>query len=134
MRAGGGEAVQVTKLGGGYGAFESQDSQWLYYLKSEFDGSLWRVPTGGGQEQQVLDSVYDANFAVGRKGIYFMANTTGKIPIEFFDFASGKRTRLATLDKVPTWGFSVSPDERWILYAQLDEAWTGDLMLVENFR
>jgi hypothetical protein len=130
---GGGEAVQVTKLGGGR-ASESQDGQWLYYSRSEFDSSLWRVPTGGGQEQQVLDSAYAINFATGRDGIYFMRNTTGKIPIEFFDFASLKRTLLATLDKAPIGGFSVSPDERWILYTQLDEAWSGDLMLVENFR
>ena len=100
MPVGGGEAAQVTKLGGGGAAFESPDSQWLYYLKSEFDSSLWRVPTGGGQEQQVLDSVSE-NFAVGRNGLYFMSNTSGKIPIEFFDFASRKRTRLATLDKFP---------------------------------
>jgi len=30
------------------------------------------------------------------------------------------------------YGFSVSPDERWILYAQ-PEPTTTDLMLVENF-
>ena len=103
MPVGGGEAVQVTKLGGA-AASESPDGQWLYYHKREFDSSLWRVPTGGGQEQQVLDSVYE-NFAVGRKGLYL---TSGKT-IEFFDFASRKLTRLATLDKVPSIGFSVSP-------------------------
>jgi hypothetical protein len=31
------------------------------------------------------------------------------------------------------WGFSVSPDEHWILYAQWEGA-RENLMLVENFR
>ena len=95
MPVGGGEAAPSNEAGRRTAAFESPDSQWLYYLKREFDSSLWRVPTGGGQEQQVLDSVSE-NFAVGRNGLYFMSNTSGKIPIEFFDFASRKRTRLAT--------------------------------------
>jgi hypothetical protein len=30
-------------------------------------------------------------------------------------------------------GFSVSPDGRWLLYAQVDED-TAHIMLVENFR
>jgi len=40
---------------------------------------------------------------------------------------------LATIPKTAQWGFSVSPDERRILYTQLDRQ-GSDLMRVENFR
>ena len=62
-------------------------------------------------------------------------NTSGKIPIEFFDFAS-QRTRLATLNKVPGSGFRLSQTRRrGILHVWLDVAGTGKSQTVgENFR
>ena len=53
--------------------------------------------------------------------------------MEFYDFATGQVRQSAILEKRPTiWGFSVSPDERWFLYAQQETEL--DIMLVENFR
>jgi hypothetical protein len=43
--------------------------------------------------------------------------------------------QIAELQKMPLYGFSVSPDERWILYTQIDQGGSdGDLMLVEHFQ
>jgi hypothetical protein len=52
-------------------------------------------------------------------------------------FAANKMTPLANFDKSLALGagggVAVSPDGRWILYTQFDQA-GSELMLVENFR
>jgi hypothetical protein len=53
--------------------------------------------------------------------------------IQFYHFASGKTQLIAKLEKPVHVGLTVSPDRRWLLYAQHDEV-GSDLMLVENFR
>jgi len=114
---------------------ESWDSQWLYVLRKDY-GSLWRIQIGGGKEEKIVDSVQAVNFAVGSKGIYFMpgAEPHTENPIELLDPKTGKRRTLAVIHKGVQYGFAVSPDERWILYPQVDQELTADLMLVENFR
>jgi hypothetical protein len=48
-------------------------------------------------------------------------------------FDTGKIATIAKIPREPSYGFSVSPDGRSLLYAQY-EAVRSDLMLVENFR
>ena len=44
-------------------ALESSDGKFLYYVKNEKERQrLWKVPVGGGEETQVLESVYAFNF------------------------------------------------------------------------
>ena len=50
---GGGEAVPVSEIRGS-SPVESPDGKFLYYDK---DYSIWRVPTNGGTETQVVDSL-----------------------------------------------------------------------------
>ncbi len=132
--SGGGEAVVVTRQGG-FEAFESHDGKWLYYTKNDWASSLWTVPTEGGEEAQVLESVDARAFAVAKEGIYFIPrpDSARRYSIQFFNSAT-KRTRpIATIEK-PVWMYlSVSPDGRWILYSQVDQG-GSDLILVENFR
>jgi len=129
----GGEAVQVTKHGG-YVAFESLDGKFVYFSKDLLLTSLWRVPVHGGEETKVLDSVLGQAFALGRKGIYFVEpHHDGTSAIQFRSFATGKMITIAVIQRPVEFGLSVSPDERFILYTQVDQGGT-DLMLVENFR
>jgi len=128
--AGGGEAVQVTRQGG-YNPLESKDGKTIYYTKSESaPGPLWKVPAEGGDESQVLDSVNGRVFAATTGGIYFISQRR----LQYFDFSTGISKSILTIEK-PTAGslLSVSPDERWLLYTQIDQG-GSDLMLVENFR
>lgn len=71
------------------------------------------------------------------QGIYFAtAETPSRPVIEFFSFATNQVTQIATLEKpIVQWfpGFAVSPDGRWILWAQMDQS-GSDIMLVESFR
>jgi serine/threonine protein kinase len=130
--AGGGEAVQVTR-NGGVSATESVEGQFVYYRK---DQALWKMPVQGGDESEVLKSVYATNYEIGNQGIYFTempgAGRNGN-SIKFFNFATGKITSIATIQGLPNWGLSVSPDKKFLLYTQMDQN-GSDLMLVENFR
>ena len=58
--------------------------------------------------------------------------------LKFYNFATGKVTLLRGLSKDIRVGtrdaaLTVSPDDQWILYTQLDQSGSS-LMLVENFR
>jgi Tol biopolymer transport system component/predicted Ser/Thr protein kinase len=135
----GGEAVQVTKKGG-FAAFESPDGRYLYYAKNLNAPGIWRVPVDGGEETQVLDQPragYWGYWALVDGGIYYVNTEVKSHPtIEFFSFATGRRKQLAVMEKAASlWmpGLAVSPDQRSILYAQVDRD-ESDINLVENFR
>jgi eukaryotic-like serine/threonine-protein kinase len=148
MSARGGAAVQVTQHGGTY-AKESMDGKYIYYGRVNPVTGLWRVPVAGGEEVEVFPRLASyGNFAVASDGIYFEerlpGNPLGHTPdftpftrqeaaIDFLSFATGKVNRVMTLDRHAGHGFDVSPDQRTLLFAQMDD-FTEDLMLVENFR
>jgi Tol biopolymer transport system component len=117
----GGNAVQVTRKGYGAAegtdiggdAVEATDGKFVYYLKG---GGAWRVPIQGGEETQVLKSVFNNNFAVVDQGIYFIPSSE-RPSIQFLSFATGKVVTIARIgEQEPDWGFTVSPDGRWLLY------------------
>jgi Tol biopolymer transport system component len=132
----GGAAAQVTRHGG-TGSIESADGKTLFFVKALGGNrtSLWRMPVDGGNEIQVVPSLHRYNFAVTATGIYYDTVTLQDKPssIEYLDFASGKVTTLYTLAKPVDLGLAVSPDGRYLLFAQNDFS-GSDLMVVENFR
>ena len=137
MPSTGGPAVQVTHQGG-FAAFESPDGRFLYYAKGLTVPGLWRIPTSGGEEIEVIGSLeagYWGYWAVVEKGIYYL-DRTAKPGINFFDLATHRITRVFDLENRPAReapGLAISPDKKTILYAQLD-ALNSDILLVENFR
>jgi len=131
--AAGGEAVRITRNGGGP-AVESPDGKSIYYIKGDYySGSLWRMPLNGGGETQVLPSVNLRTFALVKEGIYFISESKpdGKSSIEFLNLETGQIKSVIPVSR-PSVGLSLSPDGRSLLFTQGDEA--SDLMLVENFR
>ncbi len=136
-----GQPVQVTG-GGGFAALEAPDGKSVYYTKFNEPG-IFQVPVDGGQEVKIVDEPfgdYWGYFAVGPDGLYFMGDTGNptkhRAGFKFYDFATQKITIMGDMEKGPfegAPGFSVSPDGRYILYVQLDEA-RNNLMLAENFR
>ena len=137
MPAGGGEAMQITHKGAYY-LLASPDGKWIYYKK--LGGGLWKVPAEGGEETQLLpqSSLYNhpPTFDVTASGIYFGGERdmkSGKVPLRLYRFQDRKIVDLGYFDKPPQFHISVSPDEKWLLYTQIDSA-VDDLMLVENFR
>ena len=145
----GGEPVQITRRGGTYGK-ESLDGKTLYYAKLGGPRpTLWRVPVAGGEEVQIeVNLASYSNFALAREGIYFESlpatSQLGHIPmlspftrpestIDFWSLATGKVSRVLTVDRYAGHGMDVSPDGRTLMFGQMDTL-TEDLMLVENFK
>jgi hypothetical protein len=113
------------------------DGKTLFFVKALAGNatSLWRMPVGGGDEVQVVPSVFRYNFAVTDRGLYY---STPALPdkastIDYLDFATGRLTSLYKLAKPVDLGLAVSPDRRYLLFAQNDFS-GSDLMLVEGFR
>jgi len=137
MPAQGGEAGQITRKGADLPA-ASRDGKWIYYSKNN---SVWKAPAEGGEETPVRDigSIYnDFTFCVTGSGIYFagvLDPVSRTAPLKLYRFADGKTVELGHFDKplVAAPRFSLSPDEKWLLYTQLDSS-VDDLVLVENFR
>lgn len=97
MPAGGGTARQVTTGGGLYGV-ESHDAQDFYYQKKS-GGSLWQMPVTAGLERELLGPVFWRNFAVVRRGIYFMHPEAQGLSIRFYSFAKKRLSRLRSSRK-----------------------------------
>jgi Tol biopolymer transport system component len=130
--------VQVTKKGG-TGGLESPDGKTFYYAKGLMARDLfrvrglWKVPVEGGEETPVLKQLWADFFeawGLTREGIYYYNDSTSAI--QFFSFATHKITQIAKPEKRGG-DLSVSPDGRFILFAQVDQD-TSHIMMVENFR
>lgn len=134
MPTGGGEAVLVARKGGSTPQ-ESPDGRTLFYTNSEGDEGLelWKVSLVGGEETFVLDDVWYRSFSAKQEGIYFVKREQDGISFLFYDFAHEKTKPIAKVQKGEISGFTVSPDEQWILYTQA-AGLRYYLMLVENFR
>ena len=136
---GGADAVQITRDGGRY-ARVSPDGQTIDYTKPwgttgwGTNAALWRVSSQGGPETKLAcPGSQAAFFAVVQEGIYSIQLLPGGFMIVFFDFTTQQSRPIAVVEKPSAFGFSVSPDQRSILYTQLEHA-TADLMLVEGFQ
>jgi len=138
--ANGGEAIQVTR-DGGLAALESPDGEFLYYVKSFSETNVWRIPVKGGQATMVLEGLSNyLNLAIVDEGIYFVPQQgmASGYSIRFLNLGTKQIRRIANFEKpldldVDVGGLAYSPDGRWILYTQVDQA-GAELRLVENFR
>jgi len=139
--ANGGEAIQLTR-DGGFGPLESPDGKFLYYVKNLIDTTLWRIPVEGGQPTTLLEGVSNyVNLAIVDTGVFFVPvperETGARFSVQFSRHASNKIETVAISEKPLALGagggLSISPDGRWILYAQFDQA-GNELMLVDGFR
>jgi Tol biopolymer transport system component len=134
LPSGGGEPVQVTR-NGGTAAVESADGKTLYYTKNNGPDGIWNMPVEGGPEVQVVKAIWRYNFAVTSKGIYYTPprSSNGSSSVQFLDLKTGATTQITRIEKTVDLGLAVSPDEREVLFAQIDVGGTN-LMMIEKFR
>lgn len=139
--ADGREPIQVT-WDGGFAPLESTDGKFLYHTKGQvYNTSLWRTPVEGGQATKVLEGLSNyLNLAIVDEGIYFVPQQgmASGYSIQFLNLGTKQIRRIANFEKpldldVDVGGLAYSPDGRWILYTQVDQA-GAELRLVENFR
>jgi serine/threonine protein kinase/Tol biopolymer transport system component len=137
----GGKPVSLTRHGG-FEGFESMDGRYLYYSKSEERSGIWRMDLSNGSEAPVpeLSGTGDyRQWALGRTGIFFVPYDEAfskDAAVRFFDFATRRSVRVATVGKLATAGpgaLAVSRDETRLLYVHMDRD-NRNIMLVENFR
>ena len=131
--SGGGTAQQVTRNSGNE-PFESADGKLLYYTN---DLGLWSLPTGGGDAKLALPEASFHLYAVAGHSVYYGVRNPPSIWVWRTD--TGRKFEYVRFPKErPVFAgggtaFTVSADERSILYSQTDRE-ESDLMLVENFK
>lgn len=135
MPSRGGDPVQVTK-NGGFSCMESVDGKYLYYTQSKAPiANLWKMPVEGGEPTQIAQGVVISNFAVTARGLYYMTQPDVHVEtrlVHLLSFSDHQTRVVATLKQGVYHGFSLSPDERWLLYAPYGRG-GSNVMLVENF-
>ena len=135
LPAAGGEAVQVTR-GGGEFARVSPDGSELYFTRGIYGSlELWKATVTGEDATRVdVPPIYDWGFAIAGERLYFTTPPQGQAyPVMALDLSSGKTEEVARIGFTPFPRFSASPDGKWLVYYQGEQA-NSDLMLVEGFR
>jgi Tol biopolymer transport system component len=128
-----GVPVQVTR-NGGYVAFESWDGRDLYYSKTDGPAMIWKMSlAGAGHESPAIsEPVPYRAWGVTRDGLWFIPAPAGEGAVLKFLSFDGKVRTIAKVSKPVSWGLTVSPDQRTVLYSQIDQN-GSDLMLVDRF-
>lgn len=116
-------------------AIESPDGKRIFFAKP--GPGVWEVPVSGGTERlipELADVVHSRYFSVSAKGIYCVARAEPPWDVNFFDFATKKISKVTTIRRTLNFGtpsLSVSPDDNWLLYAQVDQVGSEIVLLGE---
>src|ERR1017187_2390328 len=124
-RAGGQQQQKFTGNWGDSEPEESVDGKYVYFRRER---SIWRIPTAGGAEEEVIAPDRDARwtaFQTAPAGLYYLEldREERTVAVRFYDFQSKKSRQLVRLpvtDPSSVSAFSVSPDGRYILYPTVD--------------
>ena len=136
----GGDATVITSGRDAIAPLESYDGKTLYFAERGRHTRVKTVSLGPNGAVSESESFVEgmppvANqhlWTVAREGIYFVPDAAPRV-VSYFDFATRRTRELFTVDKDLSDGLSVSPDGRYLLFAQLDEM-NSEIMLVEKFR
>ena len=125
----GGEAIQITRMGGSYG-IESFDGKTLYYLTADQLAKIREMPATGGDERDLVSDVvgYSA-IALGQSDLYFLSSITSRdATLEMYDLTTHTRRRVCVIERPVHHFLSSPPDGKFILYTRIDQQ-ESDLML-----
>ena len=131
--AAGGEFRQITRHGADR-SHVSLDGRTVYFTK-ETSPELFAIPSDGGDERKIADSVEPRCFTVAKGGIYYI-KPCQKGPSGELHCIQPETSRdrfISVLEGNFGMGLTVSPDGKTVLYSRSVYA-NADLMLLENFR
>jgi Tol biopolymer transport system component len=134
MPADGGEPTRLTLTGGAFQPIESPDGKNLFYAKGGSELTIWKIPSAGGTAKQVTGPIAkDPAFAVSVDGIYYKipAESPSRQVIQFLSFSTGQSRPVVVTEHEIGQGLSLSPDERYLIFAQRQPG--SDLMLIKDF-
>jgi Tol biopolymer transport system component/DNA-binding winged helix-turn-helix (wHTH) protein len=133
MPAKGGPVTRLTKNGGAI-ALESPDGTQVFYTKTTEPG-LWVLDLESGEESKIASNTVGFEcFAMGRRGVYFEHRGEGSgFVISVLNLSDHVVHDLAVINAPVGDGLTVSPNERSIVYSQIDHS-GNDLFIVENFK
>ncbi|HEY2469981.1 MAG TPA: hypothetical protein VGI45_19340 [Terracidiphilus sp.] len=132
-----GGRAQVLTSARGFGPEESFDGQSVYFaLRSGSSWTLWMAslnPTGTEFRVEGMPPLsHFMNWTVARDGVYFFAADAYRT-LNHFNFATKQVSPVLTINSGSFLGLSVSPDGRYILFPQVDDA-HSDIMLVDHLQ
>ena len=130
----GGQA-EVLTAALGYWPHESSDGQSLYFAVHSGSTTTLQVaslnPTGTEVRVEGMPPLsFAANWTLVRDGIYFFPADDFRT-LSYYDFATKNVRPIFKVDGYVFFGSSVSPDGRYIIFAQNHSQ--SDIMLVNNF-
>ena len=124
------QSGDVTPIGpeGTNTSTESADGQSLFFTTNTFE--LWRSKPDGSQAQPLPMSLHPEpglDWSLNSSGIYFAADRGETVGFFFYRFSDHTTTRIGGPERALAPGtpsLVVSPDGKWLLYAQLDHVST----------
>jgi serine/threonine protein kinase/dipeptidyl aminopeptidase/acylaminoacyl peptidase len=125
--------TQITE-NGGYAPRLSSDGNWIYYSRSESASEIFKLAVTGGNEYLIHNNPVNwYDWCLGDKGIYYINRKEGNSVIEFFNFSTRRKEKIAGVE-IRGWAFpTISPDGKYLLYSHVDHS-DSDIILIENFQ
>jgi len=141
IRRSGGTPIQLTKQGG-FAAQESDDGEYVYYSKTQFEyPEIWRVPVGGGYETPVFPGIKPLDWAAWtllHDGIVFVGSGGAgeghdhdHAQVVFHNFTTQRVSHVAELNRSPFW-LTTTRDGKSVIFDQPGQE-ESHIMLLENF-
>jgi len=132
---------QVTQSGG-FNGIESPDARYLYYVRDADKTSIWRLPLNGTrQDEEIVKELGPGMWGywtlAGENMYYLRRPSSGDPQASIFrlNLRTNHAEALGTTQYAVNHsdkGLSVSPDGRWLLYAQRDVD-RSNIMLTEGW-
>ena len=124
----GGPAERVTNRPSPYSSVSVVSDRLVFGVADVKGIILWTRPVNGGPEVPLEDMPiirYDDAWTATTTGIYYTDSSSIPVVLNFYEFAGHSTHRVMILKQTPVpfgaAGLAVSPDGRWLLYAQPDD-------------
>jgi Tol biopolymer transport system component len=134
----GSSEMQIT-TNGGFNGVESSNGTALYFVHDLGKADIWRLSLRSGKSEPVLQTLEPGMWGawtVERDKLYYMKRrrSIGE-PANIFrlDLTSGATETLGKVQNVVNGGISISPDGRWMLFAQNNSSRSSSIMIMDGW-